>query len=306
LKTRFHRISIFAETRKPGREQMARRIVDRLRAEGCEISLSWELRVALGETPAGCVDQDDWERFLQTDLVLCIGGDGTILRVAREAAECSNPPCLCGVNAGRLGFLTAVPDEGLDSFLEDLLRGSHTIQSRALLRVEHVRGDLPLYNKHVLNDVVISSSAEVSRMLHLDMRIEGRETVIYGCDGLIFSTPTGSTAHALSAGGPIVTPTMSAVIVAPICAHTLSNRPLVLSEEETIEVYSPMKDQRIHVVLDGQLSWSFEQDDSLRMSLSRRRLPLLFGASWNSFAVLKRKLHWCGRMIGDEWNVRTS
>jgi len=296
LKMRFQTVSIFAETRKPGRTEMARRIVDRLASEGCEIRLSHDLQISLDQNKG---EPNDWDRLLDADLLVCVGGDGTMLRVAREAAEAKTAPCVCGVNAGRLGFLTAVPDEGLEVFLGELMEGRYTIQYRSLLRVERLGEEGVLSHGHALNDVVLYSQAEVARLLHLDMWVQGKEAASYGCDGLILSTPTGSTAHALSAGGPIVMPTLDAIIVAPICAHTLSNRPLVLSSEDIVEVRSSAEGQRLHAVLDGQVSWPFEKEDTLRVTVSDRRFPLLLGSSWEAFTVLKRKLHWRGRMIGD-------
>lgn len=223
------------------------------------------------------------------DLVVVAGGDGTLLSVARSAAPQSIP--ILGINLGSLGFLTELqPDEVYDG-LEAVLAGRFVIEERQTLRARHLRGNLPQKEYALLNDAVITKSA-LARMIDIALRIDGVDVVTYTSDGLIVSTPTGSTAYNLSAGGPILDPRMSAFVINPICPHTMTNRPLVVPGSVTIEVSLRSSGEAVYLTLDGQIGFPLETDDRLLIDNHPSPLRQVRVAGRGFFEVLRRKLRW--------------
>ena len=226
----------------------------------------------------------------RADLVVVLGGDGTLLAVARAIGDRDVP--ILGVNLGTLGYLAEIARGELFAALEAVLSGRFRIEERMRIEVsvEGAGGALGRYL--ALNDAVISNTA-LSRMVHLEMRADGAEVTTYHADGLIVATPTGSTAYSLSAGGPLVYPTMQALVLTPISAHTLTQRPLVLPG--TCEVQVRVRDTRggqVHLTVDGQVGRPLVQGDLVTVRRSARPARLLLDPARSRFDVMRAKLRW--------------
>ena len=224
----------------------------------------------------------------QVDLLLVLGGDGTLLSMARLVGDLNVP--ILGVNLGGLGFLTALTADELFPALEALLRGELLVEERMMLTARVTRQGERLSEYVALNDVVITKSA-MSRIINLDVSIQGQFATAYRADGLIVSTPTGSTAYCLSAGGPIVFPTMDAVVLTPICSHTLTNRPIVLPGGDPIDV-TLQSDQDVMLTLDGQVGFHLKRGDRVEIRQAAARIRLLRFPQKHFFSVLRTKLKW--------------
>ncbi len=226
------------------------------------------------------------------DLVIVAGGDGTLLSVARAAAPRGVP--ILGINFGGLGFLTELQQEEIYPGLECVLAGRFEIEERCALRARLLargrkRGDYLL-----LNDAVITKGA-LARMIALEVRVDGDEVATYTSDGLILSTATGSTAYNLSAGGPILDPRMDAFVIAPICPHTMTYRPLVVPGSVRIDVRLRNTSEAVYLTLDGQVGLPFRLGDSLRVDRHPRPVRLVRVNRRGFFEVLRTKLHWGDR-----------
>jgi NAD+ kinase len=224
------------------------------------------------------------------ELVVVLGGDGTLLHAASLLA--GRPVPILGVNMGGLGFMTEVPQSKLYDALELVLAGKAKMSERMKLRVHLHKGgssDRAL-DAEVLNDVVISKSA-LSRMAELDTRCSGEYVTTYKADGVIVATPTGSTAYSLAANGPIMYPTMRGVIIAPICPHTLTQRPLVVPDDENIEIIL-MNSTEVYLTLDGQKGLPLERGDRVQVKQSYNRVLLVRNPNLDFFGILRAKLRW--------------
>ncbi len=226
----------------------------------------------------------------QVDLLLVFGGDGTILRVAREIAGSRTP--ILGINIGGLGFLTAVPSSEMGRALKRVWAGEFKFESRVLLQATG-RCCGRLVDQSALNDVVISRGI-ASRLIELDVRVDGELLTRYRCAGLIVSSPTGSTAYSLAAGGAVVFPTAAVLALTPICPHTLSNRALILPVTATIEVQVVSPKPETILSADGQVVSELSPGDKLTVRRSRRTVRLMHLAGSSFGETLRRKLHWRG------------
>ncbi len=225
------------------------------------------------------------------DLIVVLGGDGTLLSVARLAAARAVP--ILGINLGGLGFLTEVTAREATSTLARVLRGHYQVDRRITLDARVVRrgdGLQSAVRLQALNDVVISKRG-LGRMLDLEVVADRKPVCSYRADGLIVATPTGSTAYALSAGGPIVFPTLSVVVLAPICPHTLSNRPVVLPDTFEIEVRIKARDHDAMLTVDGQESVQLGAADTVRIRRGKRPV-LLIRSEHPYFEIWRNKLRW--------------
>jgi len=227
-----------------------------------------------------------------TDLVIVAGGDGTLLSAARLAGPLGIP--ILGVNFGGLGFMTELQPEELYTALDRLLRGDYEIEEREALRVRFRRGRKLLGEFALLNDAVVTKTA-LARMLVIELRIDAELVATYTSDGLIIATPTGSTAYNLSAGGPILDPRMSAFVIAPICPHAMSYRPLVVPGGVRIEVTLRSLTEEAYLTLDGQVGFPMKQLDTIVVDRHPRSVRLVRVAHRGFFEVLQRKLHWGDR-----------
>lgn len=224
----------------------------------------------------------------QVDVLLVLGGDGTLLSMARLVGDLGVP--ILGVNLGGLGFLAALTVDELYPALESLLGDELVIEERMMLVATVSRQGERLSQYASLNDMVITKSA-MSRIIRLEVSVDGEFATGYRADGLIISTPTGSTAYCLSAGGPIVYPTMDAVVLTPICSHTLTNRPIVLPASLRIEV-TLATDQDVMLTADGQVGFALKPWDTVEIRRASARTRLLRPPQRNFFSVLRTKLKW--------------
>jgi NAD+ kinase len=225
----------------------------------------------------------------RVDAVVVLGGDGTLLAVARALGEHAVP--VLGVNLGTLGFLAEINQDEIFATLEDVLAGRCRSEPRMRLEVSVERDGAERGRYLALNDAVVASA--LSRLIELETRADGIEVATYHADGLIVATPTGSTAYSLSAGGPLVLPALEAIVVTPICPHTLTQRPLVLPESSTVEVrVRDTRDRAVRVTVDGQVGCELGETDRVRVRRSPHVLPLLVAPGRNRFQVMRAKLRW--------------
>jgi NAD+ kinase len=223
------------------------------------------------------------------DLLVVLGGDGTLLSAARLLD--GSPVPLLGVNAGGLGFLTEVTIDELFPVLEQLLQGEVVIKPRKMLEALVLR-DESLMNRHqVLNDVVVTKGA-LARIVDLETYIDEAYLTTFKADGLIISSPTGSTAYNLSAGGPLVDPDLGSIILTPICPHTLTNRPIILPEDVTIRISLGAVKDEVFLTFDGQVGYQAEAGDQLEVRTAGNPLYLVRSPHRSFFQVLRSKLHW--------------
>src|ERR1051326_1277462 len=223
------------------------------------------------------------------DLVVVVGGDGTLLAAARLLGDRQIP--ILAINHGGLGFLTEVTLEEMYPAIERVLAGHFVSEHRMMMDIDVSRANNRVGVYRALNDVVINKGT-ISRMIELETRVDSQYVSRFRADGLIVATPTGSTAYNLSAGGPIVFPTMSAMIVTPICSHTLTNRPIVLPPGVRVEIMLAAAHEDVHVTVDGQVGMKLQMDDKITVEKSNIAVKLVAPADKNYFDVLRGKLKW--------------
>jgi NAD+ kinase len=243
------------------------------------------------EHKTGCaVDSVSDEEFARSaDLILVLGGDGTMIATSRTIGDIEVP--VIGVNYGGLGYLAEFRIEEMFSALESILAGNYKLESRLMLEVELRRGDELITHNRVLNDAVVNKSA-LARIIEIETYLNEQFVNSFRADGLIVSTPTGSTAYNLSAGGPIIYPSMNAVVITPICPFTLSNRPIVVPDDSVIEVRLMTKNEEVALTLDGQVGFPLQVGDRLSIRKSKTTFNLVQPANRNYFDVLRDKLKW--------------
>ncbi len=226
----------------------------------------------------------------QADLVVVLGGDGTLISVARLFSAKDVP--ILGVNLGSLGFLTEITVEELYTRLELCLQSTPRVSARMMLMVTLLREGKQQEIHHILNDVVINKGA-LARIVDLETKINRQVLTTYKADGLIVATPTGSTAYSLSAGGPIIHPQMSCIVITPICPHTLTNRPIVVTDESIISVTIKSSfDEKVYLTLDGQVGIELQEGDSVEVRKALNKTSLVMSRSRDYFELLRTKLKW--------------
>ena len=222
--------------------------------------------------------------------VVAVGGDGTLLHTARMLAPHGVP--LIGVNLGRLGFLTDISTERMEEELGRILDGDFKTEPRILLEAEVIRDGKVMHRANAMNDVVINKGT-LARLIEFETRVDGEFVSSTRADGIIVATPTGSTAYALSAGGPILHPTLPALVLVPICPHTLSDRPLAVGSDSLIEITMiSTSRQSAHVTFDGQTNFALHDKDMLRVRRSERPAILIHPSRRSHYEVLRAKLGW--------------
>jgi len=224
-----------------------------------------------------------------SDLIIVLGGDGTLISTCRLVADKGVP--VLGVNIGGLGFLAEIPVEKLYEMLEIVLTGNCPIEERLMLRAQVLRHGALIAEYNVLNEVVVNKAA-LARIIDLETYINQSYVTTFKADGLIISTPTGSTAYSLSAGGPVLYPTLDNMVVTPICPHTLTNRPIVLAGNSIIEVILRSPTERVYLTLDGQIGFSVMQNDTIVVEKSPFKTRLLIPCDRDYFEILREKLKW--------------
>lgn len=253
-----------------------------------DIRVAIEAEVAAARDPG--FDGDLYDPGHGYDLVVVLGGDGTLLTAGRTV--CPGVPIL-GVNLGRLGFLTEIARAELYPSLVEILAGRFAVEERSLLEITVVRADEDLAFYRVFNDAVIAKSA-LSRIIELTLKADGGLVTRYRSDGLIISTPTGSTAYNLSAGGPIVNPLLPAVLLTPICPHTFSLRPIVVPDQSRIEVTLETQEAEVYLTLDGQEGTKLRYLDTVRLMRAAKGVHLVRLSGRTFYDNLRGKLRWGG------------
>jgi NAD+ kinase len=273
---------------KPGRDDipaLVTQLLSWLDARGIKTECDLVASEYLGR--AGGFDRDQMPDGI--DLLIVLGGDGTLLSAARGVGRRETP--ILAVNLGGLGFMmTTGPDELLPQ-LERVVAGDYATSCRATLFTEIIRGGKSLGRHNALNDVVINKAA-VARLLLLDAYVDGEFVSSYRADGMIISTPTGSTAYSLSAGGPVIYPSVLAICLTPICPHTLTNRPLVLPDRATIEVVVQGGDRDSYLTIDGQVGLELQLHDRIRTQLADHCIHIIEPNRVRFFEVLRSKMKW--------------
>jgi NAD+ kinase len=228
----------------------------------------------------------------RADTLMVLGGDGSMLRAVRDLDGRDIP--LIGVNLGALGFMTSVPEDELERALDCLVKSQFTTSQRMMLDTSLWRSGVSVGGYRALNDVLLTCGARVGT---LRMTVDGQDVGDFVCDGLIVSTPTGSTGHSLSAGGPVLLPTAPAVVVSLICPHTLSTRPLVMPSDSKIEIKVVERAVSAMLAVDGQVGQPLEIGDVVRVSCSPRSVRFIHLPGYDYFSVLRQKLHWRGTNV---------
>lgn len=238
---------------------------------------------------AGCDIQQAEDLAAGADLIVVLGGDGTMISTARLIGD--EEVLVLGINYGSLGYLTDFRIEEMFPALESIFEGNYEIDRRVMLHAEHWRDGRMIEKGRVLNDVVINKSA-LARIIEIEVSLNSLFVNSFRADGLIVATPTGSTAYNLSAGGPIVYPSMNAVVLTPICPFTLTNRPIVVPDDALIELKLENENEGVVLTLDGQIGYPLLANDRVRIRKSRTTFNLVQPTNRNYFDVLRNKLKW--------------
>jgi len=238
------------------------------------------------------ISNEDELKNVSADFVLVFGGDGTILSASRKLNDKQIP--LIGVHMGKFGFLAELTLQDINDSLERICSGEYVISQRMMLTCKIIRSKQTVHETVGLNDAVISRTS-LSRLISIKLYVNEKRVATYSCDGIIVSTPAGTTAHSLSAGGPIVTPDMEAFAITPICPHTLSNRPLVISGSSKIEMEQISESKGVGLTVDGQVYFDVKARDRIVIERAEKKLQLIDTQTRTFYDVLREKLNWRGQ-----------
>ncbi len=284
----FNKIGLIGKYGNPHVAETVHDLGRLLQKRGCEILLEHATGQLLANMELPCASLDEIGR--NCDLVIIVGGDGTLLAVARTLIEYDIP--ILGVNLGRLGFLVDISPDDMEERINEILDGDYEEEHRILLNAEVQHKDTPPSESDAFNDVVVHKW-EVARMIETETWVNGRFLNSMRSDGLIVSTPTGSTAYALSGGGPIIEPGVDAILIVPICPHSMSYRPIVVSGDSEIEI---LVKENMHshaqVTCDGQINLGLVSGDKILIRKKDKYVRLIHPRQHNHFEILRAKMHW--------------
>ena len=286
------KIGLFCKPKAPSAANTLSKLTHWLRKLNCQVFLDTATATIINE-PSSHSKATISEI---ADLLIVLGGDGTLLSVAR-AAHPHNVPILA-VNLGSLGFLAEISLDELYPTLENILNEKFKIESRMLLNAYIWRNGEKVEDYNVLNDIVINKGV-VARVINLQVLVDGQYMTSYRADGLIIATPTGSTAYSLSAGGPIIHPSMQTLVLSPICPFTLTNRSILIPDQSIIQVKLDAEYNDVRVTLDGQESYKMKAGDILEIQKTKTTLQLIKGPNKNYYKILRKKLHWGTQNVSD-------
>ncbi len=285
MSTQFQRIAILGRHEDPRVAEPMQVLVKHLTKAGIEVLASEQLQLDLPVTRMA-------EELLcdHADLVIAIGGDGTMLYASRLARESGTP--ILGINRGRLGFLADVTPDEMIASVDSVLQGNYSRDPRLLLEATLTPESGPTRTAHALNDVVLKRR-ETGRMVDFSTRVDGDFVNTHSGDGIIVATPTGSTAYSLSCGGPIISPALDAVVVVPVCPHTLTDRPIVMPADQSIEVVLLERDEtKASISIDGHHMGDIRAGDKMVISAASQRVTLLHPPGYDFYGILRSKLFW--------------
>ena len=285
------RVGVVAKQRLQAAADVLQALAPWLLARGVETIYDADTAALAGDRSRRAVTREELPALV--DLVVVLGGDGTLLSMAGRIAEAGRTTPILGVNFGSLGFLTEIRIDELYPSLESVLAGTAQIDERLMLKAEAHRRDDPVDTRIVLNDVVFTKAAAVSRIIELSVSVSGGFVTRVKADGLIIASPTGSTAYNLAAGGPIMHPVVDAFVLTPIAPHTLTNRPVVIPASAVVEIQPHVSgSDQVFVTYDGQSGYPLHEGDLVRVSRSDRPLRLVRAPARSYFDVLREKLKW--------------
>lgn len=282
----FHKVALIGKYQSPEIAGPLLTLAAFLHGRGIEVLIEQGTALSVG---ANGYRVSSYESIgAEANLAIVLGGDGTMLNAARRLAEYGVP--LVGVNQGRVGFMTDIAGQDMIESITALFNGEFSSEQRFLLDIEVVRGSERVFHTLALNDVVVNKG-DIGRMIELEVKVDGEFVYLLRADGIIAATPTGSTAYALSANGPILHPAVPGIALVPLCPHALSNRPITLCDQSRIEiVLVPPHDALIH--FDGQMRFDMRAGDGVRINRSRHAITLLHPPGYSYLAMLREKLHW--------------
>jgi NAD+ kinase len=283
---RFRHAAIVGKPQAQGTRELIEDVARFLAQQGLDVSLERATAQATAITAYDALDTAQLGQ--QCDLTVVVGGDGTMLGIARELAQFDMP--LVGINQGRLGFITDIPVDRFREALAPMVRGEYEEEHRAMLDASVWRGDECIFESVALNDVVVSRGATAG-MVELRVDVGDEFVANMRADGLIVASPTGSTAYALSAGGPILHPGIGGWLLVPNASHTLSNRPIVLPDDGEVRI-TVVSGRDVSANFDMQSLASLQHGDQVRMTRSAHRVRFLHPKGWSYYATLRRKLRW--------------
>lgn len=276
-------IALFPNETKPLSLKLAAEIAQFLKDKGIEVVAEEKTASQIGTKHLGQVDNN------QINFCISLGGDGTILRLLHKHPHLQAP--LLGINLGSLGFLADIPHNDIFPSLHDLISGHYTIQKRMMIKGIDTKG----YQCFAVNEIVVHR-AQNPCLIDLAIFVDGRHVNTFAADGIILSTPSGSTAYSLAAGGPILSPELEAILVTPICPHTISNRPIVLMPNEEIKIAYLNNYLPAEVSYDGITGHSLSKDETLTVHVCEKRFHLVNLARYDYFNTLREKLGWHGKL----------
>ena len=289
MKSPFKTVAIVGKPDGMGDGEPVDQLIRLLQARGIAVRIDARTAEFASARPDAVMPREPLTKLLKgADLAIAVGGDGTLLSLARSVAAHHVP--LVGVNLGHLGFLTDIPAESLVPMMTALLDGEYTEELRFLLDAEIRRGDKSIFKTVAFNDVVFSRGA-MGTMIEFAVEVNGEFIYSLRADGIIVNTPTGSTAYALSSGGPILQPGLPAISLVPISPHTLSNRPIAISNESEVRIRL-IRGANARVNFDVQAFFDPEPDDVVIVKAHKNRLRLLHPVGYSYFSMLRSKLHW--------------
>jgi NAD+ kinase len=293
MQTRFDRIGLVGRSQQEGLREVLQELIGLLQGLDRELILEQRLAELVPETSLSCGSLDDIGE--DCDLVIVVGGDGSLLSAARTLARYETP--VLGINRGRLGFLTDISPDDMHSQVPAVLGGEFVRESRFLLDARVQREGRTVGRADALNDVVVNSGTS-AQMIEFELSINGVFVYRQRADGLIVSTPTGSTAYSLSGGGPIMHPTLDAVVLVPMFPHALSSRPIVVDGNSEIRL-DILSRNRIHppVTCDGQVNMTARPGDTVLITKKPHRLTLLHPVGHSFYASCRDKLHWSNALV---------
>jgi len=281
-----NRVAILPNLRKSGVVRLLQEAVSWLESRGMEVVTTGE---AAGQISRPDLEVDPGEWWRHADMVLSLGGDGTVLSAAGLVSK--HPIPVLGVNLGSLGFLTDVGEAELYSTLERLMKGEYEIERRMALQAAVMREGKEVGRSYALNDVVVATGA-FSRVITLTTWVSGHEVSEYQADGIIIATPTGSTAYSLASGGPVVHPGVETILIAPICAHTLGVRPVIVSAQETVTIEFSSDVGNVMLTADGQRGFDLKPGDRIVVHKAARGARLVRTSKASFYNRLRTKLRW--------------
>jgi NAD+ kinase len=276
-------LALFANMKKSSSYNVVQRVTSFLREKGATVTMQDEFAPDFNALPLSSVEKD------KIAYLLSLGGDGSILRLIHHFPTLKAP--VVGINLGRLGFMADIPFSEIEISLERLLQGEMEVEERMMLKGYFPDGKCC----SIVNDLVIHRARNPS-LIDLSVHVDGIYLNTFSADGIIFATPSGSTAYSLAAGGPIVSPDLSAIVVTPICPHTVSNRPIVLLPKSSIEIQYLSHYEPIEITYDGFAHHTLSTKEIFKLEISKERFSLAKLRGSDYFTTLRTKLHWAGQL----------